>query len=762
MNAHNVVRLGYRALASERRETRGKSKKRRMWSFLQQSRKKKTCGVFLAIALLWVVLVAPAQAVTFTVNSPLDVAGAAPFNDGICATAYNNGVPNGVCTLRAAIEEASALAGADQIVLPPDTYILTIVSELIITGDLTIMGAGASTTIIDGNKNVRSDSGVLNIIGVTVNISGLTVQGGGKITSNTGGGVFNSGTLTITNSTVSGNSAVHDGGGIYNAGSLTLINTTVNGNSANFNGGGVYNLGILTLTNSSTVSGNSANASGGGIANTGSVTLINSTVSGNSTKVGGGGILNFSGGTLTITNSTVSGNNADLDGGGIDSLGTMTITNSTVSGNNAKRNGGGVYNSFAGIFGIANLFNVTITNNIADADLNGTGAGGGVFNGSGGTFNFENTILAGNLESEAGILTFRDCSGTLTSHGNNLMRVVNCTVNGIAPTVADPLLGPLQNNGGFSGTHQLLAGSPAIDAGNPSGCRRQFDVLITTDQRGFPRPGDGNNDSVAGCDIGSYELLTSSTSVVAALLPSSRSVQVGAFATAFATIVNAGQVIAAACSIAPLSNVPASFHYQTTHPSNNLVTGSPDTPVNIEAGAAQSFVFALIPIAPIASTDVQFSFDCANTEPAPINSGLNTLLFSASATPIPDIVAVAATLNSDGIVKLAGATGSGAFAVSTVNVGATESITAIADTGSATLPINISLCETNPSTGACISTIGSSVTTTINANATPTFGIFVHGNGTVPFDPAANRIFVRFKDSSNLTRGSTSVAVRTQ
>jgi hypothetical protein len=72
------------------------------------------------------------------------------------------------------------------------------------------------------------------------------------------------------------------------------------------------------------------------------------------------------------------------------------------------------------------------------------------------------------------------------------------------------------------------------------------------------------------------------------------------------------------------------------------------------------------------------------------------------------------------------------------------------------------LCQTNSATGQCISAIGPNVTTQINVNATPTFGIFVQGNGNVPFDPAANRIFVRFRDGSGVTRGSTSVAVRTQ
>jgi hypothetical protein len=253
-----------------------------------------------------------------------------------------------------------------------------------------------------------------------------------------------------------------------------------------------------------------------------------------------------------------------------------------------------------------------------------------------------------------------------------------------------------------------------------------------------------------------------SSNVVAAVLPSSRSVQVGTPATAFATIINAGQETATGCGISPISTIPATLSFQTTDPATNQVTGTPNTPVDIPAGAAQSFVFALTPTAPMAPTDVQLSFDCANTDPAPINTGLNTLLLSASTTPVPDIVALAATLNNDGIVNIPGPNGIGVFAVATVNVGASGSITAAADTGSATLPVVINLCETNPATGQCISAIDATVTTQINANATPTFGIFVQGNGNVPFDPAADRIFVRFKDGGGLTRGSTSVAVRTQ
>src|SRR5262245_11272907 len=252
------------------------------------------------------------------------------------------------------------------------------------------------------------------------------------------------------------------------------------------------------------------------------------------------------------------------------------------------------------------------------------------------------------------------------------------------------------------------------------------------------------------------------TSLVSAMLPSSRSVQVPAPATAFATIINAGPSLASGCGISLIPALAATFSYQTTDPATNQVTGTPNTPVNIASGVAQSFVIALTPTSPIAPTDVQFNYSCNNASPAPNFIGLNTLLFSASATPVPDIVALAATITNDGIANVPGDSGTGAFSVATVNVGASGSITASADTGSASLPVNIFLCETNPATGQCISAIGPTEITQINANATPTFAIFAQGGGFVPFDPATNRIFVRFKDGGNVTRGSTSVAVRTQ
>ena len=164
----------------------------------------------------------------------------------------------------------------------------------------------------------------------------------------------------------------------------------------------------------------------------------------------GGGIQNF--GAVALTNSTVSGNSAGLDGGGgIANEGVLTLTNSTMSGNTASANGGGIRNEPAG------------------------------------TVKLTNTIIAGNPSGG-------DCSGSVNSLGHNLDSDSTC---GLASTGdlsnTDPLLGPLQSNGGLTLTHALPVGSPAFDAGDDSAAQ-------ATDQRGVARP------QGAASDIGAYEL----------------------------------------------------------------------------------------------------------------------------------------------------------------------------------------------------------------------------------------------------------------
>jgi hypothetical protein len=139
--------------------------------------------------------------------------------------------------------------------------------------------------------------------------------------------------------------------------------------------------------------------------------------------------------------------------------------------------------------------------------------------------------------------------------------------------------------------------------------------------------------------------------LLAAVLPSSRSVQVGTPATAFATIINAGTEPARGCRPRLLSPLPGQFSFQATDSSNNAI-GAPNSAVDIPPGGGQSYVLAITPTAPIAPVEARFAFECENAGPAPSQDGLNTLLLSAAVEPIPDIVVLPATLNADGIANV--------------------------------------------------------------------------------------------------------------
>jgi predicted outer membrane repeat protein len=173
---------------------------------------------------------------------------------------------------------------------------------------------------------------------------------------------------------------------------------------------------------------------------------VNSTISGNSAKTSGGGI---SGGP-TVENSTISGNSAGMSGGGI--YGSATVENSTISGNSAGTSGGGIYNNSS-----LDVTLSTITGNSAPS-------GGGIYNV--GSVEVSNTILNAGASGEN---IFND-GGTVTSEGYNLSSDDGGGyLNGPGDQInTDPLLGPLQDNGGPTFTHALLPGSPAINAGDPS------------------------------------------------------------------------------------------------------------------------------------------------------------------------------------------------------------------------------------------------------------------------------------------------------
>jgi hypothetical protein len=285
----------------------------------------------------------------------------------------------------------------------------------------------------------------------------------------------------------------------------------------------------------------------------------------------------------------------------------------------------------------------------------------------------------------------------------------------------------------------------------PPGATRLF--LGTTDGIGWLTNFGAFNVQVNGGGGGG-----GTAAIAAAVLPSSRSVQVGAPATAFVSIINAGPGPATGCGISPVTGLPAAFLYQTTNAANQLI-GAPNTPANIAPGGVQTYLIAFTPQAAFGPTDVVMNFQCSNTAPATTFPGINTLLLTASATPVPDIIAIAATASPQNILNVVG--GSGAFAVATSNVGASSAINVSADTGGAALPLAMSICQTNAQ-GVCLSPPQAQIGVNILSNQTPTFSIFVTAGGAVPLNPGANRIYVRFTDPGGVTRGSTSVAVQTQ
>ena len=252
------------------------------------------------------------------------------------------------------------------------------------------------------------------------------------------------------------------------------------------------------------------------------------------------------------------------------------------------------------------------------------------------------------------------------------------------------------------------------------------------------------------------------TGLLSAILPSARSVSVGTPATAFGTLINATGVAVTGCYLAlpNTPSIPASFSYQTTNASNQL-TGTANTPVNIPVGGSQGFVLGITPNAAFNATDIPIVFDCANTVPAPSQAGLNTFLLSASSTPAPDMVAIGATPSGDGVLRVPGSTGIHAFGASAVNIGATGTITATADTGGVSLPLTLTLCQTNPGTGGCLAPPAASVSSSIGNQQVATYAVFAQATGAIAFDPSANRIFLRLS-SGGVVRGGTSVAVTTQ
>ncbi len=437
---------------------------------------------------------------TFAVDSVADVTDANP-GDGFSDDGAGNS------TLRSAIQEANALTGADTITLPAGTFRLSLAGvdeDEAATGDLdvletlTITGSGAGVTIIDAADLDR----VLDVLpGAMLTISNVTITNGflNLTSSNDGAGLRNQGALIIIDSVISDSVAANSGGGISNSGAsamLTVTDSTISGNSAQgvLGGGGVFNAGIGTITGS-TIVNNASATQGGGISNSdikssGDLTISNSSISQNQAGATGRGGAIFNAAVLTLSGSSLTGNTASEGGaitnGGGFTPGAITIANVTISGNTATSDGGGIAN---------NLDNALFLENSTVANNSATGEGGGIFNL--GDVNLKSTLIGGNSADTAGA----DVHGTIISNGFNLIQDSADATGFVASDILDedPLLGPLQNNGGVTDTHALLFGSPAIDAG-------AVNLNFPTDQRQIARPQDGDNDGSGAADIGSYEV----------------------------------------------------------------------------------------------------------------------------------------------------------------------------------------------------------------------------------------------------------------
>lgn len=418
------------------------------------------------------------QALVIAAVAIAAVAGAGephPSNRTITVTRLDDPVPDGCspddCSLREAVILANSVAPAT-VRLAAGTYRLELEGryedesmrgDLDITANVSIVGAGSSLTKILAPHQDR-------VIEVPP-----------------------SGSATISHLAVASVwyslPPINCGGGIRNDGSARLVDVLIEKITFRGSGAGICNQGVLEAEQVTIIGARAAWAGdGGALYNSGTAAVTRSALLSSRAEIGhGGGVYNI--GTLLVEDSTISGNGTigpfgDRTGGGIHSKGSVTLRNVTVSGNRTEAlptsigrtdsRGGGLY-----LQGDATLTNVTITGNESETTA------GGLYYGGGGTLTLVNTIIAGN--------TGGDCEGFMISGGHNIDGDGSCGLGaaGDMPNT-DPLLAPLADNGGPTQTHALLAGSPAIDAGEAAACP-------PGDQRGYLRP------AGAGCDIGAFE-----------------------------------------------------------------------------------------------------------------------------------------------------------------------------------------------------------------------------------------------------------------
>ena len=297
-------------------------------------------------AILFVVLVTvtvPCRAATFTVNTTVDRADA-DLTDGTCDA--DAGAPGEQCTLRAAIQQSNATPESDTVTLPAGTYRLTIrgnnedaaaTGDLDVTGVLTLVGAGAALTVVDGKK---ARDRVFELRG-DATLSGLTIQRGKTPKGSTGGGgIQNHGRLVLTDAVVTRCRGTDDAGGIDVRGGTTVLrDVVVSRNRSTDDGGGIdIDGGILELTRV-VIERNRARDEGGGLENSGGVVMLTDCrIVNNKARTDGGGLVNEDGGTMVINGCVIDGNRAKV-GAGLDTADTLLGPNTTtVSGTTVTHN----------------------------------------------------------------------------------------------------------------------------------------------------------------------------------------------------------------------------------------------------------------------------------------------------------------------------------------------------------------------------------------------------------------------------------------
>jgi len=445
--------------------------------------------------------VSPAQGATILVSRPDD-----PTPD-TCLSGSD-------CSLREAIILANLTPTTlDQIYLPTNTYHIersgnddtSVLGDFDITSPIEIYGiedTPSSVVRIEGDQLDR----VFEVTGSNGDLwlERVTITEGYQPLYNGGGVACYHATLTLEDVVLVLNSSpAHYGGGLAaDHCTVTISNTNITNNTASDGGGIFVNVSTQSLINS-IVYYNHATSVGGGIYSINSdIDFYAVTLGANDAATRGGGVFQLgSDSSLLIDHSLVEGNHANtLEGGGLQiSEGTnLTIVNSTISGNVADTFGGGISTSIP-----TTINHSTIVNNHADMNANNDGYGGGVFAYIGSVVTISNSILANNIDHSA--FHYNDCAEyvgvDVISNGYNLVESGgNCTFisTGDLPGL-DPMLGPLQNNGGWTNTHALLIGSPAIDAGDPSVTRILYP---NSDQRGPARYARVVNGRV---DIGAFE-----------------------------------------------------------------------------------------------------------------------------------------------------------------------------------------------------------------------------------------------------------------